>query len=119
MVRPGTVGMTNLYGRRVAGTDDLTLPVGPAEGFRVSDVLPDCGHERALKGPWSCMIMLPPGRARLLAGAGECDVPLGVGDIRADGDVSHAAAAAAVHHDGAGACLGRGEQVPGPDACLD
>src|SRR5205823_6752219 len=49
----------------------------------------------------------------------ECDVPLGVGDIRADGDVSHGAAAAAVHHDGAGTCLGRGEQVPGPDACLD
>ena len=111
--------MTNLYGRWVAGTDDQTYRLARLKDSAVSDVLPDCGHGRALKGPWSCMIMLPPGRARLLAGAGECDVPLGVGDIRADGDVSHAAAAAAVHHDGAGACLGRGQQVPGPDACLD
>src|SRR5262249_37517198 len=77
-------------------------------------------HERAFR---STLVMndhaAAAGLPRLLTGAGECDVPLGVGDIRADGDVPHGAAASAVHHDGAGACLGRGQQVAGADACLD
>src|SRR5712691_593107 len=103
----------------------------PVPGGEVIDILAAtvCAHrpvsgwlsqaESVLGCTASCMIavLAPSGRLRLLAGAGERDVPLGVGDVRADGDVPDGAAAGAVHHDGAGAGLGRGQQVPGPDAC--